>query len=157
MGREEDELVADARGCCLSARCVALESLWRALSDSENMRIGYNPAVAEAGAIGRPDELRGEVVAVFVVLRQGNQPSEQMRHELLETVRHWLGPVAVIGEINFVSGLPKTRSGKIMRRVLKAVILDRDPGDISTIEDAASVEDARSAWLEMRREVRAGS
>ncbi len=48
MGREEDELVADARGCCLSARCVALESLWRALSDSENMRIGYNPAVAEA-------------------------------------------------------------------------------------------------------------
>jgi len=116
-----------------------------------------NPAVAEAGAIGRPDELRGEVVAVFVVLRQGNQPSEQMRHELLETVRHWLGPVAVIGEINFVSGLPKTRSGKIMRRVLKAVILDRDPGDISTIEDAASVEDARSAWLEMRREVRASS
>jgi len=68
-----------------------------------------------------------------------------------------LGPVVVIGEINFVSGLPKTRSGKIMRRVLKAVILDRDPGDISTIEDAASVEDARSAWLDMRREVRAGS
>jgi len=117
----------------------------------------HHPAVAEAGAIGRPDELRGEVVAVFVVLRQGNQPSGQMRQELLETVRHWLGPVAVIGEINFVSGLPKTRSGKIMRRVLKAVILDRDPGDISTIEDAASVEDARSAWLEMRREVRAGS
>ncbi len=114
-------------------------------------------AVAEAGAVGRPDELRGEVVAVFVVLRQGNQPSEQMRQELLETVRHWLGPVVVIGEINFVSGLPKTRSGKIMRRVLKAVILDRDPGDISTIEDAASVEDARSAWLDMRREVRAGS
>ena len=114
-----------------------------------------NPAVAEAGAIGRPDDLRGEVVAAFVVLRQGNQPSEQMRRELLETVRHWLGPVVVIGEINFVSSLPKTRSGKIMRRVLKAVILDRDPGDISTIEDAASVEDARTAWVQMRQEVAA--
>jgi acetyl-CoA synthetase len=115
----------------------------------------HHSAVAEAGAIGRPDELRGEVVAVFVVLRQGYQPSEQMRQELLETVRHWLGPVAVIGEINFVSLLPKTRSGKIMRRVLKAIILDRDPGDISTIEDAASVEDARAAWVQMRQEMAA--
>ena len=70
----------------------------------------HHPAIAEAGAIGRPDELRGEVVAVFAVLRQGYRPSEQMRQELLDTVRHWLGPVAVIGEINFVSTLPKTMS-----------------------------------------------
>jgi acetyl-CoA synthetase len=115
----------------------------------------HHPAIAEAGAIGRPDELRGEVVAVFAVLRQGYQPSEQMRQELLGTVRHWLGPVAVIGEINFVSTLPKTRSGKIMRRVLKAVVLDREPGDISTIEDAGSVEDARAAWAQMRQEMAA--
>jgi acetyl-CoA synthetase len=61
--------------------------------------------------------------------------------------------VAVIGDINFVSSLPKTRSGKIMRRVLKAVILDRDPGDISTIEDEGSVEEIRAAWHRMRAEL----
>jgi acetyl-CoA synthetase len=60
---------------------------------------------------------------------------------------------AVIGEMNFVGMLPKTRSGKIMRRVLKAVILDRDPGDITTIEDEGSVEEARQAWLDMKSEV----
>ena len=59
----------------------------------------------------------------------------------------------MIGELNFVSMLPKTRSGKIMRRVLKAVILDRDPGDITTIEDEGSVEDARQAWQQMRAEM----
>jgi acetyl-CoA synthetase len=57
--------------------------------------------------------------------------------------------------LNFVNMLPKTRSGKIMRCVLKAVILDRDPGDITTIEDEGSVEDARQAWQEMRREIAA--
>jgi acetyl-CoA synthetase len=63
--------------------------------------------------------------------------------------------VAVIGELNFVSMLPKTRSGKIMRRVLRAVVLDRDPGDITTIEDEGSVDEARQAWEQMREEVRA--
>jgi acetyl-CoA synthetase len=64
--------------------------------------------------------------------------------------------VAVIGDLHFVNLLPKTRSGKIMRRVLKAVTLDRDPGDISTIEDEGSVDEARKAWREMRAEVTAG-
>jgi len=64
-----------------------------------------------------------------------------------------LGPVAVIGELNFVGMLPKTRSGKIMRRVLKAVVLDQDPGDIATIEDEGSVDEARAAWQELRAEV----
>jgi acetyl-CoA synthetase len=105
-----------------------------------------HPAVAEAGVTGRPDELRGEVVAAFVVLRAGHAPSEELKKELLATVRQELGPVAVVGEINFVRVLPKTRSGKIMRRVFKAVILDRDPGDISTIDDPGSVEEARAAW-----------
>ncbi len=116
-----------------------------------------HPAVAEAGATGRPDELRGEVISAFVVLKQGSQPSEQLKRELLDSVRRELGPVAVIGELNFVDMLPKTRSGKIMRRVLKAVTLDRDPGDISTIEDEGSVEDAREAWARMREEVTAQS
>ena len=69
-------------------------------------------------------------------------------------MRRELGPVAVIGEVNFVRMLPKTRSGKIMRRVFKAVVLDHEPGDISTIEDAGSVEEARAAWRELRAEVR---
>ncbi len=112
-----------------------------------------HPAVAEAGVCGRPDEVRGEVISAFVVLMQGYQPSNQLRKELLETVRRELGAVAVIGEVNFVGMLPKTRSGKIMRRVLKAVVLARDPGDISTIEDEGSVEEARAAWREMQSEV----
>ncbi|TME69483.1 MAG: acetate--CoA ligase, partial [Chloroflexi bacterium] len=94
-----------------------------------------NPAVAEAGVTGRPDELRGMVISAFVVLKSGHAPSDALKKELLATVRSELGPVAVIGELNFVDMLPKTRSGKIMRRVLKAVILGKDPGDISTIED----------------------
>jgi acetyl-CoA synthetase len=112
-----------------------------------------NPAVTEAGVTARPDELRGEVISAFVVLKQGYQPSEELRKELLNTVRSELGPVAVIGEIKFVNTLPKTRSGKIMRRVLKAVTLDRNPGDVSTIEDEGSVEEAREAWQQLKGEI----
>jgi acetyl-CoA synthetase len=112
-----------------------------------------HPAVAEAGVTGRPDELRGEVISAFVVLRAGNQPSSKLKAELVETVRTELGALAVVGEIHFVSMLPKTRSGKIMRRVFKAVIMGRDPGDISTIEDESSVEEARQAWTVMRAEI----
>ena len=109
-----------------------------------------HPAVAEAGVTGRPDDLRGEVISAFIVLRSGHVKSPGLKDELLGTVRRELGPLAVIGEINFVRMLPKTRSGKIMRRVFKAVVLDRDPGDISTIEDAGSVEEVREAWRELR-------
>ena len=99
---------------------------------------------------GRPDELRGEVIAAFVVLRVDHAPSEDLRRELLATVRDELGPVAVIGQVTFVDMLPKTRSGKIMRRVLKAVVAGLDPGDISTIEDEGSVEEARQAVADLR-------
>ena len=109
-----------------------------------------HPSVAEAGVTARPDELRGEVISAFAVLKSSYQPSEQLRRELIQTVRHTLGAIAVIGELNFVDMLPKTRSGKIMRRVLKAVVLDQDPGDITTIEDEGSVEDARQAWQQMK-------
>jgi acetyl-CoA synthetase len=107
-------------------------------------------AVAEAGVTGVPDELRGEVIEAFVALRAGHEPSDELRRELLQTVRHELGPVAVINHVSFVAMLPKTRSGKIMRRVLKAVALDRDPGDISTIEDEGSVVEAHRAVEELR-------
>ena len=107
-------------------------------------------AVAEAGVTGRPDELRGEVISAFVVLKNDYTPSDELRRELLQTVRRELGPIAVIAELNFVDMLPKTRSGKIMRRVFKAVVLDQDPGDITTIEDEGSVEEARQAWEQMK-------
>jgi acetyl-CoA synthetase len=113
-----------------------------------------NPAVAEAGVTGRPDELRGEVIAAFIVLRNGYEPSEAMRTELLATLRNELGPIAVVGELSFVDTLPKTRSGKIMRRVLKAVVAGVDPGDVTTIEDGGSVEEARAALAQLRAAIR---
>lgn len=113
-----------------------------------------HPAVAEAGVTGRPDEFRGESIAAFVVLRTGHTASEALTTELRDTVRDTLGPIAVVRDLNYVDMLPKTRSGKIMRRVLKAVMLDRDPGDITTIEDEGSVEEARHAWAELRSSVR---
>ncbi len=114
----------------------------------------HHPAVAEAGVTGRPDQLRGEVISAFVVLRGGSDRSEKMKQELAATVREQLGPIVVIGDINFVSTLPKTRSGKIIRRVLKAVTLGKDPGDISTIEDEGSVAEARQAWKAITEEIR---
>ena len=112
-----------------------------------------HPAVAEAAATGRPDPIRGEVIAAFVVLKSGHAPSDALKKELLETARRELGPVAVIGELNWVRMVPKTRSGKIMRRVLKAIVLDRDPGDVSTIEDEGSIDEARAAWRQIQAEM----
>jgi len=109
-----------------------------------------HPAVAECGVVGRPDDTRGEVIAAFVLLKHGHEGSPGLRTALLDTLRRELGAVAVVGDLQFVGMLPKTRSGKIMRRVLKAVVLDRDPGDITTIEDEGSVEEARQAWRELR-------
>ena len=110
-------------------------------------------SVAECGVVGRPDETRGEIISAFVLLKNGHSPSSEMRNQVLATIRHELGPIAVVGDLNFVTMLPKTRSGKIMRRVLKAVILNRDPGDITTIEDEGSVEEARAAWRQMKAEI----
>jgi acetyl-CoA synthetase len=110
-------------------------------------------AVAECGVIGRPDATRGEIISAFVLLKHGHVPSSELRSELLTTLRKEMGPVAVVGELNFVSALPKTRSGKIMRRVLRAVTLDREPGDITTIEDEGSVEEARQAWQRMKADI----
>ena len=79
-----------------------------------------HPAVAECGVVGRPDETRGEVIAAFVLLKQGHEGSPALRHALLETLRHELGAVAVVGDLQFVRMLPKTRSGKIMSLIFSA-------------------------------------
>ena len=94
-----------------------------------------HPSVAEAAVIGKPAELRGESIKGFVTLRVGNEPSDRMIADLQSHVRQELGPIAVPSEIEFAPTLPKTRSGKIMRRLLKAQELGLDPGDITTLED----------------------
>ena len=91
--------------------------------------------VAEAAVIGKPDPIRGESIKAFVTLRMGNDPSQEMVSTLQAHVRHELGPIAIPSEIDFVPTLPKTRSGKIMRRLLKAQELGLDPGDITTLEE----------------------
>ncbi|MEM2124303.1 MAG: AMP-binding protein [Methanolinea sp.] len=92
-------------------------------------------AVAEAAVIGKPDPVKGNVIKAFVILRVGHTPSEKLKSDLTYHVRMTLGPIAMPSEIEFVDRLPKTRSGKIMRRVLKAKELGIDPGDISTLEE----------------------
>jgi acetyl-CoA synthetase len=95
-----------------------------------------HPAVAEAAAIGRPDPVAGEVVKAFVALKPGHEPSPELRRELLGFARKRLGAVVAPKEIDFQSTLPKTRSGKIMRRLLRARELGLPEGDTSTLEGA---------------------
>jgi acetyl-CoA synthetase len=92
-------------------------------------------AVAEAAVIGKPDAVKGNIIKAFVILRLGHIPSDRLKNELLYHVRITLGPIAMPSEIEFVLSLPKTRSGKIMRRVLRAKELGMDPGDVSTLEE----------------------
>jgi acetyl-CoA synthetase len=92
-------------------------------------------AVAEAAVIGKPDEVKGNIIKAFVILRVGHTASDKLKNELLYHVRITLGPIAMPSEIEFVTTLPKTRSGKIMRRVLKAKEMGMDPGDISTLDE----------------------
>ena len=103
-------------------------------ADVESAMITH-PAVAESAAIGIPDPLKGEAIKAFVVLRLGMDESDEMRHSIIEHVRRELGPIATPSEVAFVEKLPKTRSGKIVRRLLKAQELGKDPGDTSTLED----------------------
>ncbi|UMT74865.1 acetate--CoA ligase [Staphylococcus roterodami] len=91
-------------------------------------------AVAEAGIIGKPDPVRGEIIKAFVALRKGYEPTDELKEEIRLFVKEGLSAHAAPREIEFKDKLPKTRSGKIMRRVLKAWELDLDAGDLSTME-----------------------
>ena len=94
-----------------------------------------HPAVAEAGVIGKPDPVRGEIIKAFIALRDGYAPSEELKADIIRFVREGLAAHAAPREIEFRDKLPKTRSGKIMRRVLKAWELNMPTGDLSTMED----------------------
>jgi acetyl-CoA synthetase len=94
-----------------------------------------HPTVAEAAAIGLPHDIKGNAIHAFVILKNGYSRSEKLIEELRLHVGHEVGPIAKPEHIEFVDSLPKTRSGKIMRRVLKARALGVDPGNISTLEE----------------------
>lgn len=94
-----------------------------------------HPAVAEAGVIGKPDPVRGEIIKAFISLREGYAPSDELKADIAKFVKEGLSAHASPREIEFKDKLPKTRSGKIMRRVLKAWELNLPTGDLSTIED----------------------
>jgi acetyl-CoA synthetase len=94
-----------------------------------------HPAVAEAGVIGKPDPVRGEIIKAFIALRDGYEVTDELKEEIRQFVKKGLAAHAAPREIEFRDKLPKTRSGKIMRRVLKAWELDLPTGDLSTMED----------------------
>ena len=94
-----------------------------------------HPAVTEAAAVALPDELRGNIIHTTVTLRDGIAPSDKLAEELKTHVEKEIGPIARPAFVVFTDKLPKTRSGKIMRRVLKAMAMGLDTGDLSTLEE----------------------
>ncbi|MCJ7504984.1 hypothetical protein MUP05_00725 [Candidatus Bathyarchaeota archaeon] len=104
-----------------------------------------HPSVAEAAVVGRPDQLRGEVASAFIVLKNGLAQNDALRQTLRELVRKTLGSIVIVSDIFFTNKLPKTRSGKIMRRLIKAIISNKPLGDYSTIEDETAIEELKTA------------
>ena len=108
-------------------------------AEVESILVGH-PAVAEAGVIGVPHEVKGEAVVCFVVLKPATSPSEALRAELTERVARQMGKALRPERVLFARDLPKTRSAKIMRRVIRATYLGRDPGDLSSLENPDAVK-----------------
>ena len=112
-----------------------------------------HPAVAESAVIGKADPIKMEVPVAFVVLKPGFDPTPELKKELANHVRTTIGPIAVPEAIYFVLKLPKTRSAKIMRRVVRAVVEGKPIGDVTTLEDETSVEEMKNAYSELQAEM----
>ncbi len=108
-------------------------------------------AVAEAAVIGKADAIKGEGIVVFVVPKQGYADYNELRVSIMKHVENTLGPIARPEQIYFVGKLPKTRSGKIMRRVLKAIVNNAQIGDTTTLEDEASIDEVRRIYEEFKK------
>jgi acetyl-CoA synthetase len=113
-------------------------------AEVESVLVGH-PAVAEAGVVGVPHEVKGEAIVCFVVLRPGETASEPLRADLAERVASQMGKALKPQRVLFTRDLPKTRSAKIMRRVIRATYLGKEPGDLSSLENPAAVEAVRRA------------
>src|SRR5260221_14340558 len=95
-----------------------------------------NPMVAEAAVVGRPDEIKGQAVSAFVTLKAGQKAGEDAKNQLRQWVAKEIGPIAKPDDIRFTDALPKTRSGKIMRRLLREIATNGEvKGDTTTLED----------------------
>jgi acetyl-CoA synthetase len=116
-------------------------------AEVEHALVGH-PAVAEAAVIGRTDATTGQAIAAFVTLRSGNDPTETLAKDIREHVAQTIGPIARPKTILFTDDLPKTRSGKIMRRLLKNVSEDEALGDTTTLADPGVVEGIKARYLE---------
>lgn len=110
-----------------------------------------HPQVAEAAVVSKADPVKGESIIIFVRLKDGVSPSPELAKELTNHMRSVVGAIAVPDEIYFTTKLPKTRSGKIMRRVLKAVASGTSIGDLTTLEDEASVEEVIKSYQELKK------
>jgi acetyl-CoA synthetase len=110
-------------------------------------------SIAEAAVCGIPHEVKGESIIAFLVLKEGITPSKQLEDELIQHIRKVVGPIATPDQLYIVSKLPKTRSGKIMRRLLKAVANNENIGDVSTLEDEAAVDEIRATLNELRQTI----
>ena len=110
-----------------------------------------HPQVAEAAVVSKADPVKGEGIVVFIKLMEGVAASESLREELSKHVGNVVGPIAVPDELYFTANLPKTRSGKVMRRVLKAVANKTSIGDLTTLEDESSVEEVVKAYQEFQK------
>ncbi len=110
-----------------------------------------HPAVAEAAVASKPDEIKGDAIVLFITLKDDVSPSPDLKKEIGKHLRNVIGPIATPDEVYFVESLPKTRSGKIMRRVLKAIASGQSPGDLTTLEDEASVEEAKKAYETVKK------
>ena len=110
-----------------------------------------HPAVAEVAVTSKPDEIKGDAIVLFVTPKQGRAPSADLKKEIVQHLRSTIGPIAAPDEIFFVESLPKTRSGKIMRRVLKAVASGQSLGDLTTLEDEASIDELKRAYESLKK------
>jgi acetyl-CoA synthetase len=106
--------------------------------------LSSHPAVVEAAVVGRPSEVKGEEIVAFVVLEESRQPSDELVKALQQHVAQTIGAIARPAEVKFCEGLPKTRSGKIMRRLLRSMVVGQEiVGDVSTLEDRSVIEKLR--------------
>jgi acetyl-CoA synthetase len=113
-------------------------------AEIESILVGH-PAVVEAAAVGVPDDLKGNVVVVFCVLTGGYPPSDELRDELKNSIVSSLGKPLAPGDVFFVTDLPKTRNAKVMRRMIRAAYLRKDPGDTSSLVNPGSLKGIQEA------------